>query len=76
MQETLKIAPLDEAVALRLLSALVLGWDKLPLATQEWLPCEAALLHTGFPSATVLPAEIMSFIKLQQTAEKPGTPHG
>ena len=76
MQQTLKIAPIHEAAALRLLSALVLGWNKVPLATQEWLLCESALLHTGFPSVTVLPAEIMSFIELQQTAEKPVTRHG
>jgi hypothetical protein len=72
----LKIAPIHEAAALRLLRALVLGWDRVSSATQEWLLSEAAILHAGFPSATVSPAEIMSFIKLQQTAEKAGNLHG
>jgi hypothetical protein len=47
MSATLIIAKADEHLALRLVSALVLCWDVVPLATQGQLLHEAALWQTA-----------------------------
>ncbi len=51
---------------MRLLSALVLGWDALPEEIQICLLNHAALMRSGFPNATVLPARIMAFVDLHK----------
>jgi hypothetical protein len=56
------VAKDDEYVALRLLSAVVLGWDAIPMATQGRLIRDAALMHNGDPEATFMPAKILAFI--------------
>ena len=53
LQTTVKVAIADEPVALRLLSALVLGWDALPLETQIRLVRDASLMDHGFPNTTM-----------------------
>jgi len=65
-QQTLRIAKGDNNVALRLLSALVLGWERIPLATQGWLISYAALMRNGTANATRLPAAIVDFINLHK----------
>jgi hypothetical protein len=55
LQTTVKVAIADEPVALRLLSALVLGWDALPLEIQIRLLRDASLMDHGFPNTTMLP---------------------
>ena len=65
-QQTLRIAKGDNNVALRLLSALVLGWERIPLATQGWLISDAALMRNGTANATRLPAAIVDFINLHK----------
>jgi hypothetical protein len=52
----------DEHVALRLLSAVVLGWQAIPMATQGRLIRDAALMHNGDPNADSMPANILAFI--------------
>jgi hypothetical protein len=59
---TLDVTTPDEPIALRLLSALVLGWDDLPAEIQVRLLGDAALLRNGFPNSTVLPAKLMGFV--------------
>jgi hypothetical protein len=71
LQQTLKIAPIHEAAALRLLSALVLGWDALPLDTQLRLLREASLMQNGFPNASVLPKTIVAFIEHHKEGPSP-----
>jgi hypothetical protein len=56
------VAKNDEHVALRLLSAVVLGWDAIPMATQGRLIRDAALMHNRDPEATFMPAKILAFI--------------
>jgi hypothetical protein len=43
-QHVLVIATGYEHMALRLLSALIQGWDAVPLATQGWILRDAALM--------------------------------
>lgn len=62
--QALVIAKADEHLALRLVSALVLSWDLIPLATQGLLLRDAALMqHDGVPDAASLPAQLLSFIE-------------
>jgi hypothetical protein len=70
-QQTLKIAPIHEGAALRLLSALVLGWDALPPDTQLRLLRDAALMQNGFPNASVLPKTIVAFIERHKEGPSP-----
>jgi hypothetical protein len=58
----LVVAKNDEQVALRLLSAVVLGWGAIPMATQGRLIRDAALMHNGSPNADSMPANILAFI--------------
>jgi hypothetical protein len=57
MSATLIIAKADEHLAPRLVSALVLCWDVVPLATQGQLLHEAAFMANGSPNAITSPAE-------------------
>jgi hypothetical protein len=66
LQHTVEIEKADEPIALRLLSALILGWDALPDEIQVRLLRDAALMGCGFPNATVLPARIMAFVGLHK----------
>ena len=62
LQHTVEITKADEPIALRLLSALVLGWDTIPTEIQFRLLRDAALMRSGFPNASVLPARMMAFV--------------
>jgi hypothetical protein len=66
LRHTLEVTETDEPIALRLLSALVLGWDVIPVEVQVLLLRDAALMRSGFPNATVLPARIMAFVDLHK----------
>jgi hypothetical protein len=59
-QQTLKIAFADEHVALRLLSAVILGWDRIPIAMQGWIMRDAFMMKSGEPVAA--PETLMAFI--------------
>jgi len=67
-QHTLTVAAADEPMALRLLSTFVLGWDRVPFATQGELLRDAFVMLDGKEAAT--PASLMAFI----AAYKGGTP--
>ena len=56
----------DEHIALRLLSAVVLGWDEIPFATQGRFIRDAALMHNGSPNADSMPANILAFITMHR----------
>jgi hypothetical protein len=71
LQSTVKVAMADEPVALRLLSALVLGWDALPLETQIRLLRDASLMHHSFPNTTMLPKTILAFIERHKEGPSP-----
>jgi hypothetical protein len=71
LQQTLKIEPIHEAAGLRLLSALVLGWDALPLDTQLRLLRDASLMQNGFPNVSVLPKTIVAFIERHKEGPSP-----
>jgi hypothetical protein len=74
LQHTVEITKADEPIALRLLSALVLGWDAIPAEIQFRLLRDAALMRSGFPNTTVLPARIMAFVDLHK--ETPSVANG
>jgi hypothetical protein len=74
LRRTLVVTRTDEPMGLRLLSALVLAWDALPDEIQARLLRDAALLHNGFPNATVLPARIMAFVDLHKEQSCSGLP--
>jgi hypothetical protein len=59
-QHTLKIALADEQVALRLLSAMILGWDRIPLAMQGWIMRDAFMMKNG--ESIAAPETLMAFI--------------
>jgi hypothetical protein len=59
-RQTLKIAPADEQIALRLLSAVILGWDRIPLAMQGWIMRDAFMMKNG--KSIVAPETLMAFI--------------
>jgi hypothetical protein len=61
-KKTISVALIDEPIALRLVSALVLAWDLVPLATQGRLISDASLMQDGAPNANSLPDQILSFI--------------
>jgi hypothetical protein len=69
LQHTVEVTKTDEPIALRLLSALVRGWDEIPTELQIRLLRDAALLRNGFPNATVLPARIMTFVDLHKESQ-------
>src|SRR4051812_45935336 len=62
LRHTLEVTQANEPIALRLLSALVLGWDSLPEEIQLCLLHDAAKMRNGFPNSSVLPARIMAFV--------------
>jgi hypothetical protein len=59
-QHTLKIALTDAHLALRLLSAVILGWDRIPIAMQGWIMHDAFMMKDGEQIAT--PETLMAFI--------------
>ena len=61
MAVTLVISQADEHLALRLVSALVLDWDLIPLATQGRLLHDASFLSEGGSDAISLPAQLLAF---------------
>ena len=61
----------NEPVASRLLSALVLGWDALPLEIQIRLLRDASLMDRCFPNATMLPKTILAFIERHKEGPSP-----
>ena len=65
-QRALVVATRYEHMALRLLSALIQGWDGVPLATQRWIPRDAALMVDGGSNAIDLPAQLLEFINLHK----------
>jgi hypothetical protein len=69
---TLVVAKSDEHIALRLISAMVLGWDAIPLATQGRLIRDASLMQNGDADANLMPGNILAFINMQRGgAEQP-----
>ena len=66
LRHTIEVTIANEPIALRLLSALVLRWDSLPDEIQLCLLHDAALMRSGFPNASVLPARIMAFVDLHK----------
>jgi hypothetical protein len=67
---SLVVATNDQYIALRLVSAMVLGWDAIPLATQGRLIRDAALMHNGNPDANVMPAKILEFINMHRNGAR------
>jgi hypothetical protein len=59
-QQTLKIASVDEHIALRLLSAMILGWDRIPFAMQGWLMRDAFMMKNG--ESIAAPETLMAFV--------------
>jgi hypothetical protein len=59
-QQTLIISPEDQDVALRLLSAMILGWDRIPIAMQGWIMRDAFVMKNG--KSLLRPETLMSFI--------------
>ena len=62
MLRALTVAERDSHLANRLVSALVYGWDDVPIATQERILRDAALLFDGNPHAVSGP-ELLRFIQ-------------
>jgi hypothetical protein len=62
MAATLVISQADEHLALRLISALVQGWDLIPLANQGQLIHDAAFMTNGSADKITLPAQLLAFI--------------
>ena len=65
-KRTLVVAVADEHIALRLVSALVLAWDQVPLTTQGRLISDAARMLDGPVDTVSLPAAILAFIDLHK----------
>jgi hypothetical protein len=65
-KRTLVIAKEEEHIVLRLVSALVLSWDQVPLATQGLLISDASLMLDGPSDAVSLPKAILTFINLHK----------
>jgi hypothetical protein len=61
--QTIVIAPGEEHLALRVLSALILNWDTIPLATQGRLLRDAALMQNSSLDATALAEQLLEFIE-------------
>ena len=59
--DALVVAKIDTKEALRLLSALVMGWDFIPVANQGRLIRDACLIN-GDKSANSLPANVLAFV--------------
>ena len=55
-----------EGIALRLLSAVILGWDRLPLATQGWIMRDAFMMENGVK--VTAPEVLMAFIDANKDA--------
>jgi hypothetical protein len=62
-QRILRIAQADEELALRLVSALVLGWDNVPRATQGQLLHDASFMGGGLFGFKALPNRLLAFIE-------------
>jgi len=59
-QRTIEIAPSDEPLALRLLSAVVLGWDRIPISMQGWILRDAFMMMNG--EQLDRPESLMEFV--------------
>jgi hypothetical protein len=70
-QQTLIIAPADRDIALRILSAVILGWDRIPMAMQGWIMRDAFVMKNGGPLAT--PESLLAFIDAHKRGETPAT---
>jgi hypothetical protein len=62
MPPNLSIAPSDEHLALRLVSALVFGWDHIPMATQGRLLHDATFMGAT-PDPMPMARELLAFIE-------------
>ena len=65
-QMALTIAKADEHLALRILSAVILGWDRLQLADQGWVLRDAFTMVNGIPAPT--PQALLQFIDSHKAA--------
>jgi hypothetical protein len=70
-QRTLNFAPDDQEIALRLLSAMVLGWDRIPFATQGWIMRDAYVMRNGSTPAGL--EAFMAFIDVYKGGDAPPT---
>ena len=70
-RSALRIAKGEEDLALRLLSALIQGWDGVPVATQGWILRDASLMADGQADAIELPARLLAFINLHKEGRPP-----
>ena len=59
-QRTIEIAASDEPLALRLLSAVVLGWDRIPISMQGWILRDAFMMMNG--EQLDRPESLMEFV--------------
>ena len=64
--QKLIIAPADDHIAGRLLTALVKGWDFVPAAAQGRLLSDACLIENGVPASVSMPAEILAFLNMHK----------
>ena len=73
--QRLIVAPSDESIAGRLLTALVRGWDFVPIAAQSRLLSDTCLIENGKPHINALPSDVMAFINLHKDG-RPKLPQG
>jgi hypothetical protein len=71
-KRTSVIATADEPLALRLVSALMQGWDSVPLATRRRILRDAALMDDGEPNAIELPTKLLALINLHKGGTSAG----
>jgi len=60
------VAPADDHIAGRLLTALVKGWDFVPAAAQGRLLSDACLIENGVSVSVSMPAEILAFLNMHK----------
>ena len=68
-QKTLTIAKDDEHLALRILSAVILGWDRLQFADQGWLLRDAFIMVNGKTAPT--PMDLLEFVNSHKDSTLP-----
>jgi hypothetical protein len=56
---TLQVPDSDRQVALRVLSAVIFGWDRIPFAPQGWLLRDASMMRDGSPASA---EQLLAFI--------------
>ena len=73
--QRLIVAPSEESIAGRLLTALVRGWDLVPIAAQSRLLSDTCLIENGKPQVNALPSEVLAFINRHKDG-RAKLPHG